>query len=189
MFGFFKKKVVSLDHQLAKLAEFGVTFNEGIEPAIFLEEVSRDFFEEDPYLSLLICMGGEISKGDTFVDSSDHIWYFDTECIEDHGVYSEVIERLKKMTELDIRNIKDCVDIDNGVVWVSFTFDNQQVKWDLQMDYDWLDVGIFEKFNDLIKNKSSKRIVVTSIDQSCLITYLTEEQLRGINRLVKYKLG
>ncbi|MFC4777281.1 hypothetical protein ACFO9Q_10855 [Paenibacillus sp. GCM10023252] len=187
MFGLFKKKVTPFDKQLIKLSELGISLNPGIQPDALFEEHSQKEFEEDPYQLLLISLGGEIFKDDKFFITSDSIWHLDTECIEDHGDYIAIIERLKKLTKLDVKAIKDFIDIENEIAWVSFEFNNNKIKWNLRVDDDWIDPIIFNNFSDLLEDKTSKRIVISTLGQDCLITYLTELQLKEINRLVKYQ--
>lgn len=187
MFGLFKKKVISFDNQLMRLSELGITLNPGVEPVALLEEFPKKKFEEDPYQLLLISLGGEIYKDDNFIITSDNIWHLDTECIEDHGDYIAIIERLKKLTKLEINDIKDYIDIENEIAWVSFEYNNRKINWDLQVDNDWIDPNIFDHFSELVEDKSSKRIVISSLGQDCLITYLTELQLEEINRLVRHQ--
>jgi len=188
MFGFLKRnKIISLHEQIVRLAELGIKLNSGISIDSLLDEFSQEQFEKDPYQLLLISMGGEIFKDDHFYVASDQIWHLDTECIEDHGDYISIIERLKKMTGIDINHIKDFVDVENETAWVSFEYNNKQIKWDLQINDDWLDPEIFDKFNQLVRDVTSKRLVISSLGQDCLIAYLTPEQLREINKLVKFK--
>lgn len=84
-------------------------------------------------------------------------------------------------------NIQDYVDIENEQAWVSFDFENMHVKWDLEIDGDWLDPDIFLKFNELIKDQTDNRLVIATLGQDCLLAYLDKEQLKGINKLVPYK--
>lgn len=81
---------------------------------LLLEEISRSEYEEDPYNLLLLTLGGEVEVNDEFINSSDKIWYLDSECIEDHGDYARVIMQLENMTKLNLNKITDYVDIQDN---------------------------------------------------------------------------
>ena len=135
----------------------------------------------------MISLGGEIFRDEQFIVVSNDIWHLDTECIEDHGDYKVIIERLMNMTGLDIRNINDFVDIENEEAWVSFQYNEKQINWDLKIDNDWLDSDIFDKFNQLIRNDTNKKIVLSVLGQDCLIAYLTDDRIKEVNKLIKNK--
>jgi hypothetical protein len=187
MFSFFKKKQVSFNNQLQTLKSFGIALKSEIVPNDLLEEFSKQAFLEDPYQLLLITMGGELFRDDEFYIVSNNIWHLDTECIEDSGDYVRIIERLMKLSNIEIQNIKDYVDIEIEEAWISFEFGSKIVKWELKVDGNWIDPEIFDKFIQLIGNRSNRNIVIATLGQDCLVAYLSEEQLLNINRLVKYK--
>lgn len=190
MFGLFKKKskmIIPLEDQLQTFSNLGITLNSDIDPILLLEEFSKERYEKDPYQLLLISMGGEIYKNDEFYIISNHIWHLDTECIEDHGDYIRIIERLMKLTNMNLQNIQDFVDIENETAWVSFEYNNTKIKWDLENDNDWLDPKLFDKFIELCGDRSNKKLAIASLGQDCLIGYFNERQLRELNKLVKYK--
>lgn len=85
----------------------GIFVNSTIPRESVLQEFSSADYEENLNQRLLISMGGEIEIDDKFYDVSDQIWNLDTECVEDDGINVTVIERLSRMTNLDIRNIQD----------------------------------------------------------------------------------
>ncbi|MFC5471281.1 hypothetical protein ACFPPD_21560 [Cohnella suwonensis] len=186
MFRLFRKKRISFKNQINKFAELGITLNSGVELEDLLEENSEQSYESEPFDLLLLTLGGEIFKEEHFLIPSDNIWHFDTECIEDHGDYKAIIERLKKLTNLDIHNIKDYIDIENEQAWVSFDYQNKTIKWDLNINDDWVDPEIFDKFTNLISKESDKTIVMASLGQDCLIAYMNEEKQKELNKLVKY---
>ena len=187
LFSLFKKKGVPFHAQLKKLEELGIKLNQGIEPSMLFEEFSEQEYQNDPYQLLLLAMGGEIYRDDEFHDVSNNIWHLDTECIEDHGDYIRIIDRLKNLTNTNILDARDFVDVENEKAWVSFEFESKRIQWDMDVDNDWLDPEVFNKFNELIKDKADRSIVVAALGQDCLIAYLNKDQLKEINKLVKYK--
>ncbi|KEO76743.1 hypothetical protein EL23_22085 [Paenibacillus polymyxa] len=186
MFGLFKKKIIFED-QLNKLSELGIFMSADLKKELLLEEFSRNEYEEDPYNLLLLTLGGEVEVNGEFINVSEEIWYLDTECIEDHGDYARIIIRLENMTKLNLNNITDYVDIQNGTAWVSFEYINELIRWEMKVYDDWLDMEIFKKFNELIKTEQSMKLYISILDQGCLMGYFNKEQVIEINKLTKYK--
>nr|WP_302058563.1 hypothetical protein [Paenibacillus sp. MZ03-122A] len=187
MFGLFKKKKIIFEDQLNKLSELGIFMSAELKKELLLEEFSRNEYEEDPYNLLLLTLGGEVEVNGEFINVSEEIWYLDTECIEDHGDYARIIIRLENMTKLNLNNITDYVDIQNGTAWVSFEYMNELIRWEMKVDDDWLDMEIFKKFNELIKTEQSMKLYISILDQGCLMGYFNKEQVIEINKLIKYK--
>ncbi|MGG4214046.1 hypothetical protein [Paenibacillus sp. FSL L8-0638] len=186
LFGLFKKKKIFED-QLNKLSELGIFMSADLKKELLLEEFSRNEYEEDPYNLLLLTLGGEVEVNGEFINVSEEIWYLDTECIEDHGDYARIIIRLENMTKLNLNNITDYVDIQNGTAWVSFEYMNELIRWEMKVYDDWLDMEIFKKFNELIKTEQSMKLYISILDQGCLMGYFNKEQVIEINKLTKYK--
>ncbi|WP_397346424.1 hypothetical protein [Paenibacillus polymyxa] len=155
MFGLFKKKKTIFEDQLNQLSELGIFMSADLKKELLLKEFSRNEYEEDPYNLLLFTLGGEVEVNGEFINVSEEIWYLDTECIEDHGDCARIIIRLENMTKLNLNNITDYVDIQNGTAWVSFEYMNELIRWEMKVDDDWLDMEIFKKFNELIKTEQS----------------------------------
>ncbi|MCP3779093.1 hypothetical protein [Paenibacillus sp. MZ03-122A] len=187
LFGLFKKKKIIFEDQLNKLSELGIFMSAELKKELLLEEFSRNEYEEDPYNLLLLTLGGEVEVNGEFINVSEEIWYLDTECIEDHGDYARIIIRLENMTKLNLNNITDYVDIQNGTAWVSFEYMNELIRWEMKVDDDWLDMEIFKKFNELIKTEQSMKLYISILDQGCLMGYFNKEQVIEINKLIKYK--
>jgi hypothetical protein len=187
LFGLFKKKKTIFENQLNKLSELGIFMSADLKKELLLEEFSRNEYEEDPYNLLLLTLGGEVEVNGEFINVSEEIWYLDTECIEDHGDYARIIIRLENMTKLNLNNITDYVDIQNGTAWVSFEYMNELIRWEMKVDDDWLDMEIFKKFNELIKTEQSMKLYISILDQGCLMGYFNKEQVIEINKLTKYK--
>lgn len=176
----------SLEEQLATLRKLGIE----LRPGIGVERLTRsdDLKEhsgEPPYERLLILMGGTTEE-EPFEPLSEDIWHFDTECIEDHGAYVAIAERVRGLADgdLPLSEIDDYVDVEEGVAWLSFRLNGKQHKWDLKVDDDWVDPEIFVKFDQLLAEQGSKKRL-TYYDlggQDCLIGCGTEENLRALRR-------
>lgn len=115
-----KKKIsqplVLLEEQLRILEACGISLAPGKTVDDLLRLFSREGLEEDPYLGPLCTMGSE-EAGEPYEPLSHDIWHLDTECIEDHGHYVVVAERMRALAggDLPLEKIEDYVDLDEGV--------------------------------------------------------------------------
>ncbi|XRG79937.1 hypothetical protein V5E38_06385 [Rossellomorea sp. GAMAL-10_SWC] len=190
MFRFFKsKKKVSFSEQLCELQKIGIELNSNLNEELILAEYSEEEFENEPYLLLLIALGSELELNENYNNCSNEIWYLDTECIEDTGDYVRIAERIKDLSKnyLDLKNIKDYVDIENQEASISFTLDEEEYCWKLEVNDDWIDEKIIVKFNDLLEIKNSnKRVYILDLrGQDCLVGIYSKEQVKKLNNLLK----
>ena len=117
-------------------------------------------YEKNPYMQLLMELGSETEIEDNrFVYLSNDVWYFDMECIEDHGDYVRIIERIKEIIkdEIVLNNIKDYVDIEDKKVTITFTVNGNIHTYDLEMKDDWIDTGVFGIFSKLLMDYGNKK--------------------------------
>lgn len=122
---------------------------------------------------VLAVLGGEIEEHPWGRRFSDNIWHFDTECIEDHGAYIAITKRMRDLAggDLPLQNIRDYVDVEQGIAWLEFELDGERIHWDMKMDNDWVDVTIFGRFVALMsKRKTKRRFTYFDLKgQDCLI--------------------
>lgn len=150
-------KLVTFEDQLRILAECGIHLGSTIANEQLEQAISREAVEHEPFRSLLCAMGQEIPGG--VADSpgyfSDNIWHFDTECIEGHGDYRRIAQRMSTLAQgaLPLEEIRDFVDVDGGTAWVSFSLDGQTLKWPAKVDGDWVDPTILTRFVHLLGSR------------------------------------
>lgn len=184
---FKKKRGVTIEEQLDQLRRIGITLKENIAVGEILD-FERHKYEERPYLYLLMSLGSEYQTEEgSFVYRSDEVWYFDRECIEDHGDYFKIMERIAELVkdDLSLSHIADFVDIENNEAWISFTANGSEYKCNLVVRDDWLDIGIFKYMSKLLKmHGSSKRLFYADIDQHALLVILPMEQYENLNNLL-----
>ena len=176
-------KVISLEEQLQGLAECGISLASGVDRYLLTSLASREQYEKDPYRLLLIAMGGEAeanSAAEHVGYLSDDIWHFDSECIEDHGAYSTLAERIAVLAhgDLPLEQIEDYVDVEEGEAWLSFTLDGRHHRWQARVEDDWVDPSILSKFAALLASRNvGKRFTYIDLGgQDCLIGCATPEQ-------------
>lgn len=179
-----RKSKPTFEEQLENLAGCGIKLRPQFSPDILFEEWGREEFEKEPYEMVLAALGGEREVGEPL---SNDIWHFDTECIEDHGDYARVAQRMRDLAngDLPLENIKDYIDIvedDEGIAWLEFELDGEKYHWNLKVEDDWVDTDIFGMFIELLEKRGSKKRY-TYFDlrgQDCLIGCCTPEQLEKL---------
>lgn len=194
-FHLFKKKKsdIPIEVRLNQLKEIGINLNTGITIKDLFQVVDQEEIENDPdlYLYLLIALGSEIEvSDDKWLSLSDDIWYIDTECIEDQGIYVQILDRLITMSRgyLRLEHITDNVDIEKEEAYLSFDYKGRSYRWELEVDDDWFDMKVIKELNKLLlEDNSVKRFAVAVIDQSCMITFFDTEQLSKLRKLTGIK--
>ncbi|MEC9374524.1 MAG: hypothetical protein VYC34_11805 [Planctomycetota bacterium] len=187
MFGFGKRNrgPVPFEVQLHILAEHNICLCPDVTPDDLLREWNPEDFESDPYLSLLLAMGGERPDNPDLCYSDDIFWC-DTECIEDHGDYARIARRMSALTRgaLVFDNLRDYVDVEEQVAWIEAEIDGDTVRYEARVDDDWLDPDIFIWFDALLRSRPGARRY-TYIDlggQDCLLGCCTPAQLAPLRR-------
>jgi hypothetical protein len=190
----FRKRIptLTLEQQLASLADCGITLNSEATPDDLLSHYSREQYEAVPYKELIPILGLELER-EPFAPLSDRLWMCDYERIEDHGAYADVIDRLDRMSEssLHISDVTDHVDIDEGTAWVEFHKSGSRIHWDAKVHNDWLDPNIVVKFDKLLKDDPAGfRIYSNHRDfgQSAYFACLRPTEFQHFQKLVTFKL-
>lgn len=93
-----------LAERLSVLTECGIRLSSAVTPDVVASRISPEGPEKDSY-QLLLCTLGEEAEADSEVEDTDYlsddIWHFDTECIEDHGSYAAIAERMVALAQGD----------------------------------------------------------------------------------------
>ncbi len=180
-----KKTPISFEQQWETFRKLGFSLNAGIDNSV-VDDLRKDkSIEDKPYASLYMELGGTIQK-EPWTPLTDRCWDFDTEAIEDHGAYVEVMKHLERISrgELKFENLKDFVDIEKEKAWVAFSIRGNNYKWDLKVDNDWVDPGLFTKVVGLTRTLRAKGryTYFNTGGQNAVIGYETPE---GRDALIK----
>jgi hypothetical protein len=177
---------IPLEEQLATLAECGIRLRPEFGVETLLEFFPRDKFETSRYAGAVITMGGE-SKVSPYPPLSDNVWHLDANCIEGHGDYRLIAERMRDLAqgELPIESIRDLVDIANGDAWVEFELHGETVHWGARVAENWIDPRVLSDFCELlIEQNGTRRYTYLDLKgQDCLIGCATEEELRKLRKV------
>jgi hypothetical protein len=133
----------------------------------------------------LLCVLGEESESGEGGYVSDNIWHLDAECIEDHGDYVRLAERIVSLTGgvIQLQSIKDYVDIQEGVAWLQFALRGKSVKWDLEVSDDWLAPEFYSNFQELARRENPNRgFFICALGQDSLIGYGDAQMKDAVGR-------
>ena len=150
------KKFYTLEEKLEILADCGFKLTAPFTPESLLESWNREAFEQPGFDPVLVGLG-MTEEHEPWRNHCANLWHFDSECIEEHGDYKQIAERMVDMTQgaLILENIEDCVDAVEGIAWLSCTFRGQQFKRDLAVNDDWVDWHVFDIFTEVLEMTGS----------------------------------
>jgi len=176
---------MTLEQKLSMLAECGLKLCDPFRPDDLLTSWDRSAYEK-PGFDLVLVGLGMTEEEKPWRNHCANLWHFDTECIEDHGSYKRIAERMVEMAEgsLPLENIRDHVDVENKEAWLAFSFQGKEIKIDCKVEDDWVDTTVFDSFVRLLKISAPSKIYVYYDlgGQDCIIGCVTREQLENLNK-------
>jgi hypothetical protein len=176
---------LNFEDKLQRLAECGLRLREHITMEELEASWGRDALESSGFDMALICLGmqSEIRDGDFH---SDNVWHFDTECIEDHGCYVDIANRMVEMSQgsLPLTDIKDYVDLEQDKAWLEFTCQGEHIHIDCKVDDDWVDTDLFEYFVTVLAKCDPNRLYLYYDlgGQDCILACTTREEYRILKK-------
>lgn len=184
-------KTVSFENQLETFNKLGFTLNKNVEISDIDRWENKQEFEKESY-SLLYTTLGQTIEREPWTPLTDRCWDFDTEAIEDHGAYVEIMKNLERISrgEIKFENLKDYVDVEEEKAWVSFEFKGVKYKWDLKVNDDWVDENLFTKvveLTDKFKTKGKFTYFDTG-GQDAVIGYESPEKREEIIKATGLKI-
>lgn len=186
-----KKPLVTFDEQMALFSKLGFKLNPGIQISDVERWESKKAFEEPPYETLYVTLGQTIER-EPWTPLTDKVWDFDTEAIEDHGSYVEILKNLERISrgELKFQNAQDFVDLEKGKAWISFRLRGKNYKWDLKVNDDWVDPTLFSKIVRLTESlrTKGKYTYFNTGGQNAVIGYETPESRAAIVKATGLKI-
>ncbi len=180
----FSNQKPTFEQQFETFKQLGFALNEGVS----ISDINRwqgghKEFEDLPYHLMYQTLGSTIER-EPWTPLTNKCWDFDTEAIEDHGAYIDIMRNISRITngELIFENITDYVDIDEETAWVAFTCKGDNYKWNLKVDNDWVDGDLFDKVQELTdKYKTKGKFTFFNTGgQAFVLGYATPEELENI---------
>jgi len=201
MFSQFRKgRPVSLEEQLAQLADLGIAVATDLAEDDYFAFATRDELEQEPFTELVMTLSMEIER-DPWTPKADRLWNCDFECIEGDGSYVQIVERLERMTDgaLGLQAITDRVSQDgdgHDEAWVEFTREGERVRWEFEVQSDWLDPSVLTLYAELLANSPSDLCVFVGEregeeggGQNALFVCLRSEDARRFRALTGIRLA
>jgi hypothetical protein len=139
---------MTLEEQLAVLAELGLTMNDGVTIDDLLCSFEREEYESDPFELLLFVFGGEVEREPWERAVCDRVWNFDTECVTGDGSYVEIVERLCRVAGKPagkpgaLTDVEDAVDFEGGESSLEYTLGGERRRWTVEVNDDWVDMMV-----------------------------------------------
>lgn len=182
---------VPFDQQWVTFRDLGFELNPDVDKNVLERVRAYKTLEEKPYFDLYIELGRTIEK-EPWTPLTDRVWNFDIEAIEDHGAYVDIIKNLGRISrgEIKFENVKDYVDVEERVAWVSFTLRGKAYKWNLKVEDDWADPELFTRVSQLpvtLKTKGRYTYFNTG-GQDMVIGYETPESRDAIIKATRLKI-
>ncbi len=175
---------MTLEQQLAKLAEIGLKLDDGISIDDILHSFDRNAYEERPFDLVLFVLGIEVERAPWGRPVCSRVWNFDTECINSTGDYVRIVKRLCQVAGRPecLEDVKDFVDIDVGEAWLKYKVDGVQRNWPVEVNDDWADALTLNYVMDDIE-RDGYRFYFKDNGQAMVLFYLDSNAAAALNRL------
>jgi hypothetical protein len=181
-----KDKQPTLAEGLAALERCGIRKRDDVSIDDVLYSTGGTLNDPINYAQLLCVIGSQVER-DKFQPKSNDLWHFDTECIEDHGAYVRIAERLVLLSKgaLTITELSDHINIEDSQAWLELEFQGKRIHWDLAVQNDWVDATVFSRFVQLFQAVPSQaRFTYANLGgQDCLFGFSTDEQRHALKNL------
>ena len=200
MFSFLRKKPKqSVDELLALLSSVGFAFRNEKSKQFGLSNLGDDRFGGTVSIEHLLAVMGEEQFDEAAEEpsslsdevwSSDDVWHFDYEAIEDHGAYKQIVQNCCRISggDLSFDEITDYVDLEEEVAWVELRTRSKYSKLTLKVKNDWADPSIFLELNKLLKAaNSTKQLFQHDLGQDVLMICRPENEVISINKATGLK--
>ena len=175
---------MTLEEQLAKLAEFGLKLADGVTVDDVLYSFGRDAYEKQPFDLILFVLGIEVEREPWGRSMCSSVWNFDTECIVSTGDYVRIVKRLCEVAGDPDRltDIKDFVNLEAGDAWLAYKANGAERRWKVEVNDDWADTQNLSYVMDDIQ-RDGHRFYFKDNGQAMILFYLNPSTAAELNRL------
>lgn len=175
---------MKLEQQLAKLAQLGLTLNEGISIDDLLYSFRREEYEEQPFDLILFVIGIEVERAPWERAICSRVWNFDMECIGATGDYVRIVKQLCVVAGQPeyLSEISDFVDLDAGSAWLKYRVHGIARHWSIEVNSDWADLLTLVHVMVDIEH-DNRRFFSKNNGQALILFYLDAATAAELNRL------
>jgi len=180
---------MTLEQQLAKLADLGFELDEGVTVDDLIWSFPRADYEKMPFDLILFVLGIEVEREPWGRSVCSRVWNFDTECINSTGDYVDIAKRLCQVAGQPERltNVTDFVDIEAGKAWLKYTVNGTERNWPVKVNDDWADTLTVNYVMADIQD-GGRKFYFKDNGQAAVLFYLDAETAAELNRLTKNEL-
>lgn len=184
---YFKPRQISamtLEAQIQTLSEIGIALNDGVSIDDLLNSFDREQYEDRPFDLALSIYGAEVESEPWGRNFCDQVWDFDTEAIEGDGAYVDIVNRLALVAGRQdcLTEVKDSINMETGIAWVSYKIDGKPRKHDAHLNDDWADPTVVSAImNDL--ETPGMKFYAKDNGQASVWFYLSSHLASKINKL------
>lgn len=180
---------MTLEQQLAKLAELGLPLDPGISIDDLPYSYSRKDYEEAPFSLLLSVLGGEADQEPWDRPICSRAWNFDTVCINTTGDYVRIVKRLCQVAGQPdcLKDVTDFVDVAEGKAWLRYTINGTEKYRPIDVNEDWADVLTLKDVMEDIESEG-RRFYFKDYGKIFALFYLDSPTATELNRLSKMGL-
>ena len=177
-------KRVTLEQQLAKLAELGFKIEDGVSIDDLLYSFARKDYEERPFDLILFVLGIEVEREPWGRSICSRVWNFDRESINSPGDYVSIVKRLCQVAGQPdcLKDVSDFVDIEAGEAWLKYKADGTQRNWTVKVNDDWADMRTLSNVMKDIE-RDGYRFYFKDNGQAMVLFYLDSKKAAELNRL------
>jgi hypothetical protein len=175
---------MTLEQQLARLAELGLKLDEGISIDDILYSFAREDYERRPFDLILFVLGIEVERAPWGRSVCSRVWNFDTECIASTEDYVSIVKRLCRVAGQPdcLKDVSDFVDIDAGIAWLKYKVGGTERNWPIEVNDDWADTLSLTYVMDDIQ-RDDNRFYFKDNGQAMVLFYLDPGTATKLNRL------
>lgn len=175
---------MTLEQQLGRLAELGLTLDKGVTIDDLLHSFDRKNYEKKPFDLLLFVLGIEVEREPWGRCVCSRVWNFDTECIAGTGDYVRIVKRLAQVAGQPnlLKKVQDFVDMDSGEAWLKYEVDGKQRDWKVEVNDDWADTMTVTYVMDDLQ-RDGRRFYSKDNGQAMILFYLDADTAAQLNQL------
>jgi hypothetical protein len=175
---------MTLEQQLALLADLGLKLDSGVTVDDILYSFDRKDYEEEPFDLILFALGMEVEREPWGRAVCSRVWSFDTECISSTGDYVRIVRQLCRIAGQPdrLKEISDFVDLQSGEAWLKYKFNGTERNWRVEVNNDWADMPTLGYVMDDIE-RDGRRFYFKDNGQGMVLFYLDSKTAAELNRL------
>jgi len=176
-----------LKDQIQDFEDIGILLSDGVRKRDLLLSFSEKEYESNPYLLLLIAIGGEVEKEPWGRRVSDQVLNLDFECIEDNKSYVTIVKRLCQLAGVEKKLNAVIGDIDFEAMSAELTYKlgDQVRKLAPKVDRDWLDKSVLDTVVSDIEAQADngKRFWIADNGQASVFLFIHDNTAKKLNKL------